>query len=146
MNDEPKPQSATALLLASRRKDEDRDDPLIAALGEIPVVVNGVLTTARHRRYLQLSQSSVIQAATGPVVEDASLGIRSLQSPATLGEMVRSARKAMKMSQSHFAAHAGVGRRFVSELESGKESVEFGKALACAAAAGIDLWAQSRRD
>jgi y4mF family transcriptional regulator len=58
--------------------------------------------------------------------------------------MVRRARKAMNMNQSEFAAHAGVGRRFVSELESGKPSLEFDRVMACVQAAGIDLTARLR--
>jgi len=61
-----------------------------------------------------------------------------------LGPMIRNARKAMKLNQTQFAAHAGVGRRFVSELESGKSSLEFDKVIACALAAGIDISARSR--
>jgi y4mF family transcriptional regulator len=58
--------------------------------------------------------------------------------------MIRKARKAMKLNQTEFAAHAGVGRRFISELEGGKGSLEFDKVLACAAAAGVDIAARSR--
>jgi y4mF family transcriptional regulator len=61
-----------------------------------------------------------------------------------LGAMIRKARKAMKLNQTEFAAHAGVGRRFISELESGKGSLEFDKVLACAITAGIDITARSR--
>lgn len=68
-------------------------------------------------------------------------GVRSV---AELGALVRRARKAMKMNQSEFAAHAGVGRRFVSELEGGKASLEFDRVMACAEAAGIDLTARLR--
>ncbi|OZA17669.1 MAG: hypothetical protein B7X90_14215 [Novosphingobium sp. 17-62-19] len=68
-----------------------------------------------------------------------------LTSIAELGRMVRDVRKAMKMNQAEFAAHAGVGRRFVSELEGGKPSLEFDKVLACASAAGVDLFAKKRR-
>jgi y4mF family transcriptional regulator len=63
---------------------------------------------------------------------------------AEIGAMVRTARKAMKLNQTELAAHAGVGRRFVSELESGKPSLEFDKVLACAAAVGIDVGARAR--
>ncbi len=63
---------------------------------------------------------------------------------AELGAIIRHARKAMKMNQSEFAAHAGVGRRFVSELEGGKPSLEFDRVIACAQAAGIDLTARMR--
>ena len=67
-----------------------------------------------------------------------------VRSVAELGALVRRARKAMKMNQSEFAAHAGVGRRFVSELEGGKASLEFDRVMACAQAAGIDLTARLR--
>lgn len=63
---------------------------------------------------------------------------------ADLGPLIRRARKAMKLNQADFAAHAGVGRRFLSELEGGKPSLEFDKVLRCAATAGIDLFARPR--
>jgi y4mF family transcriptional regulator len=69
----------------------------------------------------------------------------SLTSAADIGALIRKARKALKLSQTEFAQHAGVGRRFVSELEAGKPSLEFDKVLACAAAAGIDITARTRR-
>jgi y4mF family transcriptional regulator len=68
-----------------------------------------------------------------------------LTSAADIGALIRKARKALKLSQTEFAAHAGVGRRFVSELEAGKPSLEFDKVLACAVAAGIDITARPRR-
>src|SRR3546814_9911609 len=66
-----------------------------------------------------------------PVIAEAVVRTRNpLKSIAELGPMVRDARKAMKMNQAELAAHAGVGRRFVSELEGGEPSLEFNKALA----------------
>ena len=62
-----------------------------------------------------------------------------------LGSLVRKSRKRMKMSQQYFADAAGVGRRFLSELENGKPSLEFDKVIACALAAGIDIFAKPRR-
>jgi y4mF family transcriptional regulator len=61
-----------------------------------------------------------------------------------LGELVKHRRKIMKMPQQEFADLAGVGRRFVSELENGKETLEIGKVLTVTAAAGIDLFARPR--
>jgi y4mF family transcriptional regulator len=75
------------------------------------------------------------------VNKSASIAIRSA---ADLGPLVRKARKAMQMTQNDFAAHAGVGRRFLSELEGGKPSLEFDKVLACAEAAGIEIFSRSR--
>jgi len=39
---------------------------------------------------------------------------------------------------------AGVGRRFVSELENGKETLEIGRVLKVCQALGIDLVARKR--
>lgn len=64
---------------------------------------------------------------------------------ADLGAAIRDARKRLKLTQGAFADLAGVGRRFVSELEAGKATIEFGKVLLCCTAAGIDLAATPRR-
>ncbi len=58
---------------------------------------------------------------------------------AEIGAAVRRARKAMGPRQDEFAAAAGVGLRFVAELERGKPTVQLGRALAVLAAAGLDL-------
>jgi HTH-type transcriptional regulator/antitoxin HipB len=67
-----------------------------------------------------------------------------VEETADLGMLVREARKAMRLTQQEFADLAGVGRRFVSELEGGKASLEFGKVLGVCKAAGIDLLARRR--
>ena len=61
-----------------------------------------------------------------------------------LGHLVRQARSTMELSQQDFADLAGVGRRFVSELEAGKPTLEFERTLRVCKAAGIDLTAQVR--
>jgi y4mF family transcriptional regulator len=61
-----------------------------------------------------------------------------------LGALVRSYREEFALSQQSFAERAGVGRRFISELENGKPSLEFDKVLAVARAAGIELFATRR--
>lgn len=58
--------------------------------------------------------------------------------------MVRTARTGMNLNQQSFADLAGVGRRFVSELEAGKPTLEFDRVLKVCAAAGIDLSATAR--
>jgi y4mF family transcriptional regulator len=67
-----------------------------------------------------------------------------LDSVATLGALARQQRLNLAFSQQRLADLAGVGRRFVSELESGKPSLEIGRVLTCCAALGIDLSARSR--
>lgn len=59
--------------------------------------------------------------------------------PLQIGEAVRRARKAMGLRQDEFAAAAGVGLRFVVELERGKPTIQLGRTLAVLAAAGLDL-------
>ncbi|AUX79308.1 transcriptional regulator HipB-like protein (plasmid) [Sinorhizobium fredii] len=65
-------------------------------------------------------------------------------SPGDLGSIVRTAREARKLSQQEFADLAGVGRRFISELENGKATLEFQRVLKVAHAAGISIFAQPR--
>ena len=67
-----------------------------------------------------------------------------LTKPATLGKLVREKRKELKLSQEKFADLTGVGRRFISELERGKPSLEFGLVLQVCEAAGIDILAKRK--
>ncbi len=69
----------------------------------------------------------------------ASHNATALQKVSDLGAAVRNARKSKRLTQQEFADLAGVGRRFLSELESGKPTLEIGKVLKVAAAAGIQL-------
>jgi y4mF family transcriptional regulator len=62
----------------------------------------------------------------------------------TIGELVRSARKTQGLTQREFADIAGVGVRFVSELERGKSTAEVGLVLEVLANAGYDLVARRR--
>jgi y4mF family transcriptional regulator len=61
-----------------------------------------------------------------------------------LGGLVKAARLARKLSQQEFADQAGVGRRFVSELENGKATLQFDKVIAVAASVGIELFVRER--
>nr|WP_318036956.1 helix-turn-helix transcriptional regulator [Mesorhizobium sp. AR02] len=67
-----------------------------------------------------------------------------MASPADLGRLVRKVREGRGLSQQEFADLAGVGRRFLSELENGKPTLELGKVLKVANAAGISLFARER--
>ena len=49
--------------------------------------------------------------------------------PSDFGATVRSARRALKLRQAELAAAAGVGLRFLIELEAGKPTVQLGKVL-----------------
>jgi y4mF family transcriptional regulator len=67
-----------------------------------------------------------------------------IASPADLGRLVRAVRERRGLSQQEFADLAGVGRRFLSELENGKPTLELGKVLKVANAGGLVLFARER--
>ena len=58
---------------------------------------------------------------------------------ADLGKLISKKRKSMQLTQSEFAALSGVGVRFISELENGKESIHFGKVLKILENMGLEL-------
>lgn len=72
----------------------------------------------------------------------ASKDVSVISTASDLGALVREARKAKGLSQQEFADLAGVGRRFVSDLEGGKGSVEMDKALMVARCIGMVFMAK----
>ena len=58
-------------------------------------------------------------------------------SPKRIGQIVRQVRKVSKLSQREAAFLCGVGVRFLSDFENGKESVHLGKALHVLRAFGL---------
>lgn len=67
-----------------------------------------------------------------------------IASVAQLGQAIRHRRKAAGVLQADAAALSGVGTRFLSELERGKETAEVGKVLQILARLGLDLWVLPR--
>jgi len=63
---------------------------------------------------------------------------RSLN-PADVGHIVRLTRKACRMRQDELAGAAGVGLRFIVELERGKPTVQLGKTLQVLFALGCSV-------
>lgn len=59
--------------------------------------------------------------------------------PAEIGRIVRSTRRAQGLRQDQLAGAAGVGVRFLSELERGKPTVRLEKVLAVLEALGCRL-------
>lgn len=57
----------------------------------------------------------------------------------TLGALVRETRKRQGLTQEELAGEAGVGVRFLRELEQGKASCQIGKALTVLAMLGIEV-------
>lgn len=67
-----------------------------------------------------------------------------IQNTKELGMIVRDARKQQGLTQEDLAGLTGTGRRFISDLEQGKETAELGKVLAVLASLGLALFAQSK--
>jgi len=59
--------------------------------------------------------------------------------PHQLGTIVRSTRRGLALSQAQLAGAAGVGLRFLIELERGKPTAHVGKALAVLDALGCRI-------
>ncbi len=60
----------------------------------------------------------------------------------TLGHLIRRTRKTASLTQRGLARAAGVGERFVVELEHGKATSEIGKVLAVLRVLNLDLAAE----
>ncbi len=97
--------------------------------------------TAQARPQGSFARHTLVRARTADI--DITTVIEPLASAKTLGAMVRRAREEKGVSQIKLAELAGVGRRFVSELENGKSSLEFNKVLQVAAAAGVAVMARA---
>ncbi|MCQ2050158.1 MAG: helix-turn-helix transcriptional regulator [Fibrobacter sp.] len=61
-----------------------------------------------------------------------------------LSKIVKSRRKELGITQADAAGMCGVGNRFLSELENGKESLHIGKVLHVLAMLGIDIALNTR--
>lgn len=61
-----------------------------------------------------------------------------------LGATVRQRRRKLELTQAELAGLCGVGVRFVSELESGKPGLEFGRAVHVMQLLGLELAVRSR--
>lgn len=57
-----------------------------------------------------------------------------------LGVQVRRKRKELGMNQQTVAGYSNVGRRFLSDLENGKPTIEMGKALHLLYNLGFDVY------
>jgi len=62
-----------------------------------------------------------------------------ITSPQALGQQVRSKRKQDQLTQIELAELTGVGVRFLSELETGKPTVQLDKVLLVLASLGLEM-------
>ena len=63
--------------------------------------------------------------------------MRPIQTSKAFGSAVRRARNEQGLTQAELAQRAGVGRPWLSELETGKRTVELGRALSVVSALGL---------
>ncbi len=59
--------------------------------------------------------------------------------PESIGRRIRSTRKALGVTQRDLAMTSGTGLRFIIDLEKGKPTCQFGKALTVLRTLGIKL-------
>lgn len=69
---------------------------------------------------------------------DAVTPIRTME---RFGDIVRRARRRQRLTQTELAVRAGTGRRFVSDVEAGKPTVEFERLMKLCRSLGITLFA-----
>lgn len=67
-----------------------------------------------------------------------------VQTPEELGKLVRGARNASAADQATAAGLAGVGIRFLGDLERGKPNVRLGLALQVLSRLGLEVWIAPR--
>lgn len=61
-----------------------------------------------------------------------------------LGKLIKKQRKKMKLTQMELAGLCCTGCRFIVELEAGKPTVQFDKAIYVANNVGLDLYVKER--
>ncbi|MCD6476351.1 MAG: helix-turn-helix transcriptional regulator [Anaerolineaceae bacterium] len=61
-----------------------------------------------------------------------------------IGNILRQKRKSQGLTLEQVAQHSGLSMRFISEVERGKATAEFGKVLFLLSAVGVDLFANAR--
>jgi len=64
---------------------------------------------------------------------------------ADIGSAIRKKRKEDGLTLADAAALCGVGYRFMSDLENGKETVQVGKVLKVLTALGLDMTIEARK-
>jgi len=70
--------------------------------------------------------------------------VNAIKTPADLGKVIRQRRKSAKLTQQKAAALAGIGVRFLSELERGKPTAQIGKAIKVAQLLGLEIQINER--
>jgi HTH-type transcriptional regulator / antitoxin HipB len=67
------------------------------------------------------------------------MSITTASDPSALGHLVRETRRTLGLTQPKLALSAGVGVRFLVDIEKGKPTAQIGKIMRVLAALGIEL-------
>lgn len=65
---------------------------------------------------------------------------QNLSTMEEIGKLIRDTRKQQGLSQEELAGISGTGRRFISDIENGKQNIQLGKLLLVIAALGLSLY------
>ncbi len=65
--------------------------------------------------------------------------VHRLRFPADIGSLIKQRRKSLGLTQLEAAEQAGVGRRFLIELEEGKPTAQLGKTMHVLSMLGVTL-------
>ncbi len=72
--------------------------------------------------------------------------MQALKKTEDIGQVIRDERKAQGLTQDDLAGLSGTGRRFISELESGKATIQLEKTLLVLNALGLSLFIKGKWD
>jgi y4mF family transcriptional regulator len=65
--------------------------------------------------------------------------IKTIPDPVALGRLLRDTRRALNLTQPNLALSAGVGVRFLVDIEKGKPTAQIGKVMQVLAALGVEM-------
>lgn len=108
-----------------------------------PGVTDEIEPTARRAELVQPQRRDADGIVPGPrpLEPEQSRRLGAIMTTADIGEIVRRARRNRELTQTQLAALARTGRRFISELEAGKPTLEFERLLNVCHVLGINLYA-----
>ena len=72
--------------------------------------------------------------------------MKEIKTTQALGQLMREARKSQGLTQEQLASISGTGRRFVLDLESGKETCHLGKTLRVLTMLGFELYLRQKEE
>ena len=72
--------------------------------------------------------------------------MKEIKTTQALGQLMRQARKSQGLTQEQLASISGTGRRFVLDLESGKETCHLGKTLRVLTMLGFELYLKQKEE